>query len=166
MKFAIKFFILAPIVYGYGHAHAITLKQTYLDGKQNVHVVRSDGKDIQVTQKGHKANVKLSSDGNTVAWLVSHTWKVEGQTETGSSELVVYRNGKARTIKCEPYIRDYWFWKKGSRVAIDCGGAHFAGREILYDTNTLKELETVDQSVVPTKDRPIWSASSDKYEPD
>jgi hypothetical protein len=53
----------------------------------------------------------------------------------------------------------------GNRIAIDCGGLHFAGREILYDVKTLKELDSFDQMTVPTNKRPTWSLSSDNFDP-
>ena len=59
------------------------------------------------------------------------------------------------------FIREFWFWKDGSRIAIDCGGSHFAGRELLYDSATLKQLDSFDQAVVPLGKRPEWSSSRD-----
>lgn len=144
-------------------AQAASLKRVYLDDLQNVHIVTTVGKDLKVTTKGHRAKAMLSPDGETAAWLVKHTWIAEGATEAGASELVIYRHGRARSIKCEPFIREYWFCQKGSRVAIDCGGLHFAGREILYDVSTLKELDRFDEAVIPVDRRPSWSISSDQF---
>jgi hypothetical protein len=50
-----------------------------------------------------------------------------------------------------------WFLRDGNQVAIDCGGKHFAGREILYDTRTGKELASFDEADVPMNQRPQWS---------
>ena len=162
MKSITSTFLLAVILNS--QAHATSLKRVYLDNSQNVHIVTSSGKDKKITTTGHRAQAMLSPDGETAAWLVNHTWIAEGDSEPGSSELVIYRRGKIRSIKCEPFIREYWFWQKGSRVAIDCGGRHFAGREILYDVRTSKELDSFDQSAIPVHKRPSWSTSSDKFD--
>ena len=162
MNSVVSTFVFAVAVCS--QAHAANLKQVYLDNTQNVHVVTSTGKDLRVTTTGHRTNVKLSSDGETAAWLVNHTWVAEGESEPAASELVIYRHGLMHTIKCEPFIREYWFWKKGSRVAIDCGSSHFAGQEILYDINTLKKLASFEQGLVPAEKRPTWSASSDQFD--
>jgi hypothetical protein len=105
--------------------------------------------------------LKLAPDNETVAWLALNTWKAEGDGRPGSEELVIYRNGKLASIKCTPFIRDYWFWQNGSQIAIDCGGRHFAGRELLYDTRTLRELASFDQAEVQLEKRPDWSNSDE-----
>lgn len=137
------------------------LKIAYLDQKNNVHLVTNRGEHRQVTHKGNASLLKFASDKETVAWLVLNIWVAEGDEKPGSEELIVYRNGKAASIKCTPFIRDYWFWKNGDQLAIDCGGRHFAGREILYDAKTLKELASFDQAKVPLERRPDWSNSDD-----
>ena len=147
-------------------ARAAALKDAYVDDGGNVHVVTAAGKDLRVAQGARASNARLSADGNSAAWMVMAAAPAQGETETGSSEVRVYRDGKSRAIRCEPFIRDFWFWKKGSRIAIDCGGSHFAGREILYDAKSLKQLESFDQADVPVEKRPDWSSSSDRYQED
>jgi hypothetical protein len=71
---------------------AASMKRVYLDKKQNVHIVTSAGKDLQVTTTGHRTDVRLSSDGETAAWLVKHTWIADGASVPGASELVIYRH--------------------------------------------------------------------------
>lgn len=142
-------------------AQAEELKRVYLDKKNNVHLQTKQGQDRQITHKGNASMLKLAPDSETVAWLVMNAWIAEGDDKPGSEELVIYRNGKASSIKCGPFIRDYWFWQNGSQVAIDCGGRRFAGREVLYDTETLRKLETIDQAEVPVDKRPDWSNGSD-----
>jgi hypothetical protein len=143
------------------HAEEGALQKTYLDQKNNVHFVTSQGKHQQITHKGNASMLKLAPDNETVAWLVMNAWAAEGDDRPGSEELVIYRKGKAASIKCTPFIRDYWFWKNGDQVAIDCGGRRFAGREILYDTKTLKELANFDQAEIPLGKRPEWSNGED-----
>ena len=139
------------------NASAETVKRAYIDKRKNVHVVAVGGRDIQVTTKGNAADLKTAPDNKTVAWLTMNDWVAEGDVKPGSEELVIYRNGKAFSINCTPFIRDYWFWQKGDRVAIDCGGRRFAGRDILYDVKTLKKIESVDQAGIPFHKRPAWS---------
>lgn len=93
------------------------------------------------------ANALRSPDGKTAVWQVK------------DDEVRLYRNGRTRSIKCGPFIREFWFWQDGARIAIDCGGSHFAGREILYDSATLKQLDSFDQAEVPLERRPEWSSS-------
>jgi hypothetical protein len=138
-------------------SNAEKLKRAYLDDKQNVHVVTARGHHTQVTNKKNSAELKLAPDNETVTWLVMNNWTAEGDIGPGSEELVIYRNEKVTSIKCGPFIRDYWFWKNSNQIAIDCGGRHFAGREILYDTKTMKEASRFDQNDVPMEKRPDWS---------
>lgn len=137
--------------------NAEKLKRVYLDDKQNVHVVTARNQHTQITNKGNSTELKLAPDNETVAWLVINNWIAEGDIKPGSEELIIYRDGKIASIKCSPFIRNYWFWKDGRQVAIDCGGRHFAGREILYDTATLKEVSRFDQNDVPMEKHPDWS---------
>lgn len=117
----------------------------------------SHGRHIQVTTKINATSLKITPDNETVAWLVMNNWIAESDDELGSEELVVYHDGKTAPIKCHPFIRDYWFWKNGNQIAIDCGGRHFAGTEILYDTKTAKTISSFYQRDVPLEKRPDWS---------
>jgi len=143
------------------YVEAEGLKRVYLDQKNNVHVLTQLGERRQITQNGKASMLKLSPDNQTVTWLVLNTWKAEGDEKPRGQELVIYRNKKSASIKCTPFIRDYWFWQNGRQIAIDCGGRHFAGREILYDTNTLKELANFNQAELRLEKRPDWSNSAD-----
>jgi hypothetical protein len=139
------------------NARGEILREAYLDSKRNVHIINGYGLDIKITSKGNSDSLKLAPNRKAVAWLVMNTWTAEGDDRPGSEELVIYRGGKYSSIKCTPFIRDYWFWMNGSQIAIDCGGRHFAGREILYDTRTMRELSSFDEAKVPLKKRPDWS---------
>ena len=149
-----------------GAALAVNLSRVYLDKAHNVHLVTAEGSDRRLTATGHRAKPLLSADDEIVAWVVIHPWIAPGDTQPGASELQVFRQGRTRSIKCEPFIRDFWFLQKGKKIAIDCGGSHFAGREILYDIYSLKEIESFSQATVPTEKRPSWSISSDQFNPD
>jgi hypothetical protein len=161
MKIASQFLSVLMIVGLAKYAAAGTLQKTYLDHKNNVHFVTKAGRHQQITNNGNASMLKLAPDSETVAWLVMNKWTADGDDKPGSEELVIYRNGKTASIKCTPFIRDYWFWQNGDKVAIDCGGRRFAGREILYDARTLKEIESFDQAEVPLAKRPDWSNSDD-----
>ncbi|MFC0253486.1 hypothetical protein [Massilia consociata] len=154
----ILFILLATVTV---QADAEAFKKVYLDQKNNVHLITREGKRQQVTTKGNAALLKLAPDNETVAWLVLNAWKADGDDIPGSEELAIYRKGKQISIKCTPFIRDYWFWAGGKQIAIDCGGRRFAGREILYDATTLKELASFDQANVPLDKRPDWSSDHD-----
>jgi hypothetical protein len=139
-------------------ASSAKIEKVYLDSQNNVHLLEDrNGKDVKITNDHKASEVSLSLDHRTIAWLIKETEKTDGGVEIGPSKLVIYRDGKARTIQCQPFIRGYWFWKKGSQFAIDCGGEHFAGREILYDTGSLKILESFRQAEIPLEKRPDWS---------
>lgn len=153
----ISYIFLLSICTASVNIKAETLKQVYLDKKNNVHLVTALGHDIQITKTGNAASLKLAPDNETVAWLVMNSWIAEGDVEPQSEELKIYQNGKTKSIKCSLFIRDYWFWLNGNQVAIDCGGQHFAGWEILYSTKTLKKIASFDEAKVPLKNRPDWS---------
>lgn len=139
------------------NAHSETINKVYLDSQRNVHIINMHGRDLRITNEGNAGSLKLSPDRLTVAWLVMNTWTAEGDDEPSSEELVIYRDGKLGSLKCTPFIRDYWFWKNGSQVAIDCGGRRFAGSETLYDTKTMRQLASFDEAEVPLEKRPDWS---------
>jgi hypothetical protein len=134
-----------------------TLKKVYLDKNKNVHIVTSRDQDIEVTTKRNATSLKIAPDNETVAWLVMNNWIAEGDDEPGSEELVIYHSGKISSLECRPFNRDYWFWKNGSQIAIDCGGRHFAGTETLYDIKTERKISSFYEGDVPLEKRPEWS---------
>lgn len=158
MKAISRFLFIVLLSAATTRINAEPLRKVYLDQKNNVHLVTMNGKHQQLSNRGNAATLKLAPDNETVAWLVLNTWKAEGADKPGSEELIIYRKGKHSSIKCTPFIRDYWFWSGGKQIAIDCGGRRFAGREILYEVKTLKELASFDQADIPTEKRPDWSS--------
>lgn len=157
MKKIGKFCYILAIVLLSNSASGELLEKAYLDNNKNVHVHTRKGEHRQITYKKNSRKLKLAPDNETVTWLKLNDWVPEGDKNPGSDELVIYRNRRFASLKCTPFIRDYWFSDNGSRIAIDCGGRHFAGREILYDVRTLRELASFDQAKVPLKNRPHWS---------
>lgn len=153
------FFYILPLVLFIASTkvEAETLRQVYLDKKNNVHVVNASSHDLQITETGDATSLKLSPNNETVAWLVMNKWIAEGDTQPQSEELKIYQNKQTRSIKCSLFIRDFWFWFNGDQIVIDCGGRHFAGWEILYDTKSLKKIASFDQDEVPLENRPEWS---------
>lgn len=139
------------------NVNAERIKRVYLDKKNNVHVISTLGHDIQITKTGNATSLKLAPDNESAAWLVMNKWIAPGDTEAQSEELKIYQDGNIKSIKCTLFIRDYWFWLNGSQIAVDCGGQHFAGWEILYDTKSLNKISSFDQDKVPLEKRPDWS---------
>lgn len=146
-------------------AEPLSFEKVYVDIHKNVHIVTSAAKDIRLAHSGNGSKASLSPDGKTAAWLVNNTVSTSEGLSPSASELKIFRNARMRSIRCEPFIRDYWFWRKGRNIAIDCGSLHFAGSEILYDIASAKEIERFDQATVPPEKRPQWSMSSDNHSP-
>ena len=140
-------------------------KAIYVDKTNNVHLVFHDGRDKKISSGGKAASATLAPDNSYAAWLVRNAWIAEGDAGPSASRLAIYRNGQLRFIKCEPFIRDYWFWRGGRQIAIDCGGRHFAGTLKLHDAQTLRTIDAIVQADVPEEQRPAWSrpdSDSDK----
>lgn len=92
------------------HALHSYLKSVYIDNEKNVHIISAEGRDEKISKSGDAAGATLSPDKRSAAWLVLNAWIAEGDTEPGANQLAIYRDGQLRHIKCEPFIRDYWFW--------------------------------------------------------
>lgn len=138
-------------------------RTAYIDKIHNVHYIEKDGKDITLTKSGKSEQLKIASDGTVLAWLEGDL-RVQESGEKIFNDLIIFSHGRKQSITCYPLIRSFWFWKNGTRIAIDCGGRHFAGKETLYDVTTLKAIDSFDQDKVPTEERPSWSESSDHFE--
>jgi len=130
-------------------AKTLVIQSAYLGKQGNVHVITKSGSDIQLTKKGHNDQVKLSENKKAVGWI-SKRIKDE-------SRLVLYYEGNIRTFRGGPFVRDFWFVNDGEKIAVDIGGLHFAGMEILYDVTTGERLDEVRQWEVPYDKRPQWS---------
>lgn len=136
-----------------------TLKRVYVNNTGEVYVTTSNGTEIQLTKSGRATQPQLSKDQLSAGWLLENSWTAEGDQGPGSSNLIVYRDGKFQHIKCLPFIRDYWFWEDGRKVGIDCGGRHFAGKLMLYDVLSGKMIDSVFQPDIPYGDLPAWAKS-------
>lgn len=163
MSSSIRIFTFALVLWCGLQAQAADLSKIYVDKTKKVHVVLPSGQDKRLTKSGKALQASIAPNGDVAAWLVENNWAPPGQTAPGSSALNIYRKGTLHTIKCEPFIRDYWFFEDGNKVVIDCGGLHFAGSEVLYDTSTLKEIDRYEPDRLAVKNRPPWG--SDKYNP-
>ena len=137
-----------------------TFTSVFVDRHHDVHATNRQGKDFLLTRSKDAYDVKISPNGKTVTWR-----KMTGHRlfKANGSEISIFHDGIVKSLKCEPKIRDYWFWKGGKKIAIDCGGDHFAGREMLYDVKTLITEEIFDQAEIPPENRPNWSQSSDNF---
>lgn len=152
--------IVLMIVASHGYASDTVhhgFRAVYVDKTNNVHIVLHDGRDKTISSSGNAANATLAPDRRSAAWLVRNAWIAPGDAGPGASQLAVYRHGQLRYIKCEPFIRDYWFWMGGRQIAIDCGGRHFAGTLMLHDVETLRHIASISPADVPEEQRPAWS---------
>ena len=140
-----------------------TLTHFFLDNQHNIRAINDKGEELLVTETGNASELQISSNGKTVTWRKNNRRQNSENQGSSDSEIFVYRNRKIGLIRCEPQIRDYWFWHEGEEIAIDCGGEHFSGREILYDSTTLFQLENFDQAEIPPDKRPKWSKSGDNF---
>lgn len=144
----------------HGSATAADYKAAMVRGKQ-VQVLTTAGKTITVRERYPVQDVHVAPDGMAVAWLLEDLTMADAPGEKGVSTLVVYSKGKRRTLTCGQLIRQFWFHQQGQQIAYDCGGRHFAGMEVLFDTRTLKELARLYQGDVAHDQRPAWSRSAD-----
>lgn len=134
-------------------AMAADFKQAHAGGKQ-VTLVTTAGKVIIVRETYPVREVRMAPDRMAVAGLLADVALEEPAGEVGAATLVLYRKGKRRTVACSVFIRDYWFWQQGQKIADDCGGRHFAGDEVLFDTRTLREIDRFSQAEVAVDKRP------------
>lgn len=153
-----RFAFAIALVVGCSTANAGNLVKAYADKARNVHVVTASGKDIRLTKDRRADDVRLAPDGESASWLELAYFAADGRE--WPTELHVYHGGRTRSTKCGLIIREYWFWKNGTHVAIDCGGLHFAGLETLYEVRTMKEVDSFDQAEVPVEKRPEWSTAA------
>lgn len=153
---AIVLMIVASNGYAVDTAHH-SFKAVYVDKDNNVHIVLHDGRDKKISRSGNAASATLAPDKNAAAWLVLNAWIAPGDAVASASQLAIYRHGQLRYLKCEPFIRDYWFWMGGRQIAIDCGGRHFAGTLMLHDVETLRHIASIFPAEVPEEQRPAWS---------
>lgn len=154
------FVILAALLQA--SATAADFRQAHGRGKQ-VSMITTAGKVITIREKYPVREVRMAPNGMAVAWLLVDITLEEPAGEVGAATLVVYRKGKRHAVECRGLIRDYWFWQRGKKIAYDCGGRHFAGDEVLFDTRTLKEIDHFSQAEVAPDKRPPWSSSSDAF---
>ena len=140
-----------------GDTANLGFKAVYVDKANNVHIVLHDGRDKKISSSGNAASATLAPDKNAAAWLVLNAWIAPGDAVASASQLAIYRHCQLRYLTCEPFIRDYWFWRGGRQIAIDCGGRHFAGKLMLHDVETLRHIDSIVQADVPEEQRPAWS---------
>jgi predicted secreted hydrolase len=128
---------------------ALEIRRAYIGKHGSVHVVTEDRRDSKIAWSGRSYQVRLSANKKVVAWISAHS--------KDRSSLKVYYGGKIQTIRGGPFVRDFWFVDDGAKIAVDIGGMHFAGTELLYDVATSRQLDEVNQWGVPLEKRPQWS---------
>jgi hypothetical protein len=141
-------------------AMAADFSKAIARGKQ-VQLIGPAGKTITVRERYMVREARVAPDGMTAAWLLEDLSMADMAGEKEIGTLVVYSKGKRRTLSCGVLIRAWWFHQQGQQIAYDCGGRHFAGVEVLFDTRTLKEIARFSQGDVAYEQRPAWSKSGD-----
>lgn len=126
----------------------------------HVQLLTTAGKTINVRENYLIRDARIAPDGMAAAWLLLDVAADERLSEHGASTLVIYTGGGRRTLVCSQLIREYWFHAQGREIAYDCGGRHFAGNEVLFDTRTLTEKARFHQAEIPIGRRPAWSSSA------
>lgn len=162
------------------------VERAYVDPQSNVHAVSAQGADVVVMRalaadpgilalgkSGFKmdrtvrfSEPVISPDRLTVAWTsVLALQAMDGEPcRSMAARVYIHRNGRTRFIDGDPFIRNIWFVDRGRKIGIEFGGLHFAGREALHDTATLKRLAGFSQARVPAAERPPWSATSNRFQ--
>ena len=156
MKNILSLFII--LGFSISHASSDSIQKIYIDRAKNVHVVVG-GQDRQLTTQGGAVDASVSENMKFAAWLTLNSWVAPGESEPSPSLISVFHDGRVQSVGCGAFIREYWFWRGGVYVAIDCGGLHFAGEEILYDARSLRKVDSFYQVEIPLEKRPEWSSS-------
>lgn len=138
-------------------ASAADFKQAQASGKQ-LRLTTASGKVVTIKEHHAVRALRLAPDGMAAAWLLDDEVSDSPAGARYAATLVVYRKGQRATLACKQAIRAYWFVQQGKHIAFDCGGHHFDGDDVLFDTVTLKEIERFHQADVPSEKRPPWSA--------
>jgi hypothetical protein len=133
------------------------IRDACLDSTGNVRIATGLGPHRQVTRHGLAFGLTISPDRGSAAWLIGDPAAQDVGSAHTSNELALFREGRVTSLVCRPVIRNYWFWRGGREIAIDCGGMHFAGYSILYDVRTRTQLASFDQGEVPLAQRPDWA---------
>jgi hypothetical protein len=124
------------------------IRDAYIDKTGYVHVVRGDGKDIQISGEKHQvsaASPAVAPDHRTVGWLVEVPNCCTSYPIP--TTLVIYRSGRVvQHIADGMMIYKWAFLDGGRRVAVSSGTVHGMTRVhlTLYDSRTGGILRTWD----------------------
>jgi len=127
---------------------AQSISDAYIDNAGYAHIVRGDGKDIQIAaEKGQvsAASPAVGPDHRTAGWLV----KVPNccTSYPVATTLVIYASGRVvQRIADGMMIYKWVFVDGGRRLAVSTGTVHGMTRAhlTLYDAQTAKPLSTWD----------------------
>jgi hypothetical protein len=142
-------YLMLGLVCARAHSEDVEIQRAYLDKHKNAHVLLKKKKSIQITRQGHCREPEISEDRRTVASICD--------VSDDHNSLTLFRNGKIKVLKGDPFVREFKFVEGGQKIAVDIGGLHFAGVEYLYDVSTMKKLDEFSQSKVPVEKRPSWA---------
>jgi hypothetical protein len=133
------------------------LKRAYLDRLRRVHVIDA-GNRASLIDGSPAINLVMSPDRNSVAWSVAYKDK---DGDVLSDEVRIYRQGRVHNLPCGPAGSDFAFRDGGRRLVLRCASLHFAGRQELYDTNTLQLVASFQEAEIPLERRPGWNIDAD-----
>lgn len=157
---SIRWIILAMLVARVSISTAMpsgTLKRAYLDRLKRVHVVDASNR-ASLIDGSPAISLVMAPDRNSVAWSVAYKGK---DGDVLSDEVRIYRQGRVHRLPCGPAASDFAFRDGGRRLALRCASLHFAGRQELYDTNTLQVVASFQEAETPLGQRPAWNIDAD-----
>jgi hypothetical protein len=134
-----------------------TLKRAYLDRLRRVHVIDASNR-TSLIDGSPAFDVVMAPDHNSVAWSVAYK---DNDGNAISYEVRIYRLGRVHTFPCGPAVSDFAFRDGGRRLVLRCASLHFAGRQELYDTNSLHLVDSLQEAKTPLEQRPDWNIDAD-----
>ncbi len=133
------------------------VEKSFVDAKENVHIVYSSGEDVQITQDGRCEDLKVDKAQQLVGWV--HRGTVEDEKgrviEEFRAEIVVYQNEHDRkVISGDMTIWNWKFWENG-RIAFCTGPTHGYCFFRLYDLESGHVIDECNKS--DSTDCPAWA---------
>ncbi len=135
-------------------AHAQVVREMRTSVMKGPQLVMSDSRIVSLGRAVRPEDVLIATNHSAAMWA-------EREPNGAVSRVFVLQGKRTREVQCYPRVRDYWFVGSGALIGLDCGGLHFAGKEILLTTANFKKIDEFDQAIVPPESRPSWSSSGE-----
>ena len=134
------------------------VEKSFLDSKENVHIIYSSGEDVQITRDGRCEDLKDDKNEHIVGWV--HRGTVEDEKgrviEEFRAEIVVYQSGHDRkVIPGDMTIWKWKFWESGKKIAFGTGPTHGNCIFKLYDLESGHVIDECNKS--DSTDCPVWA---------